>query len=72
MSECCKSGFKWGGSPVGKTGKIAGLDTYVTGDSKHAGILIIADVFGWELENTRLIADHFAKEVGATVYLPDL
>lgn len=71
MSECCKSGFKWDGKGEGKTGKIAGLDTYITGNGK-AGILIIADVFGWELENSRILADHFAKEVGATVYLPDL
>lgn len=72
MSECCKAGFKWSGSPVGKESTIAGNKTYVTGDNKDVAIMIIHDVFGWTLPNLRLIADHFAKEVGATVYLPDL
>lgn len=32
---------------------------------------MVHDAFGWEFNNTRLLADHYAKEVGATVYLPD-
>lgn len=27
---------------------------------------------GWTLNNARLLADHYAKEADATVYLPDL
>ena len=34
--------------------------------------MIIHDIFGWTLPNSRLLADHYAKEVDATVYLPDL
>lgn len=29
------------------------------------------DVFGWTFPNLRLLADHYAKEADATVYLPD-
>ena len=72
MSECCKSGFKWDGKPTGKVEKIAGLDTYVAGDNKNAAILIVHDIFGWTLPNLRILADHYAKEANATVYLPDL
>jgi len=72
MSSCCKEGFKWNGQPEGKIDKVAGLDTYIAGNTKERAILIIADVFGWTLPNARLIADHFAKECDATVYLPDL
>lgn len=72
MSNCCKSGFKWDGKPTGKEVKIAGNDAYVTGTNKDAAILIVHDVFGWTLPNARLLADHYAEEANATVYLPDL
>jgi hypothetical protein len=35
-------------------------------------VLIVSDVFGWTLPNTRLLADHFAREANLTAYLPDL
>lgn len=72
MSECCKSGFKWEAKPTGKEVKLAGLDAYVAGDNKDAAILIVHDVFGWTLPNVRVLADHYAKEANATVYIPDL
>jgi len=72
MSSCCKEGFQWNGKPTGKTSKIAGLEAYVAGSTKDRAILIVADIFGWTLPNVRLIADHFAKECEATVYVPDL
>ena len=34
--------------------------------------MLIHDIYGWTLPNSRLIADHYAEEVDATVYLPDL
>ncbi|KAF2736451.1 dienelactone hydrolase family protein [Polyplosphaeria fusca] len=71
MSDCCKSGFAWGGKPEGSETKIAGINSYVTGTSKKAAILIVHDIFGWTFTNTRVIADHFAKEADATVYLAD-
>jgi len=71
MSECCKTGFKWDGKPVGKESKLANNDAYVTGSNKDAAVLIVHDVFGWTHSNTRILADHYAKEADVTVYLPD-
>jgi dienelactone hydrolase len=34
-------------------------------------LVIITDVFGWELPNARLMADSYAKN-GVTCYVPDL
>ncbi|KAK5048020.1 hypothetical protein LTR84_006210 [Exophiala bonariae] len=71
MSSCCKTGFKWDGKPVGTESTIAGLKTYTTGSNENVAILIVADIFGWTLTNARLLADHYAKEADATVYIPD-
>lgn len=38
----------------------------------QVAVLIVHDLFGWNLPNARLLADHYAKEADATVYLPDL
>ena len=72
MSDCCKSGFKWGGKPEGKETTLGKNKAYVTGTSKSAAILYVHDIFGWTLNNARLLADHFAKEANATVYVVDL
>lgn len=71
MSNCCKEGFKWEGKPTGKETTLAGNKAYVTGKDTGVAILIVHDIFGWTFNNTRLLADHYAEEVGATVYLPD-
>jgi hypothetical protein len=34
--------------------------------------MIIHDLLGWTFTNTRILADHYAEEVDATVYVPDL
>jgi dienelactone hydrolase len=72
MQECCVKGFEWNGSPTGKVTKLGYNDTYITGSNGDVAIMVIHDVFGWTFTNTRLLADHYAREVGATVYLPDL
>jgi len=72
FSECCVKGFKWNSVPTGREESLAGLKTYVAGNNPHAAILLIHDLFGWTFVNNRLLADHYAAEVGATVYLPDL
>jgi len=69
--DCCKSGYKWDGNPEGHEGVLANNKAYITGTNKDAAILIVHDAFGWTLINTRILADHFAKEANATVYLPD-
>ncbi|KAJ5819456.1 Alpha/Beta hydrolase protein [Penicillium riverlandense] len=71
FSKCCIQGFAWQGTPTGHTGKLASNDVYITGDNTDVSILFIADLFGWTFPNVRLLADHYAREVGATVYVPD-
>ena len=34
--------------------------------------MIVHDLFGWQSPNPRLLADHYAQEVDATVFVPDL
>ena len=58
--------------PEGREGKLAGLDCYITGSNISVAILLIHDLYGWTFRNTRLLADYYAEEVGATVYLADL
>jgi len=72
MSECCLKGFRWEGTPKGQDSKLAGNNCYVTGSNSEVAILVVHDLFGWTFPNTRLLADHYAEEVGATVYVPDL
>ncbi|KAH8694211.1 putative hydrolase [Talaromyces proteolyticus] len=71
VSSCCISGFTWQGTPTGRTDKLANNDVYIAGDNPDVAILFVADLFGWTFPNVRLLADHFAREVGATVYVPD-
>ena len=72
MNECCKRSFLWNGTPSGREEKLAELDVYVSGEKKDNAVLICHDALGWKMNNTRLLADHFAKEAGVTVYIPDL
>ncbi|KAK0658899.1 putative hydrolase [Cercophora samala] len=71
MSECCLKGFKWGGEPQGSEKEVNGQQCYVTGSNPDVGIIMIHDLYGWTFGNTRLLADSYAAEVGATVYVPD-
>ncbi|KEF62921.1 esterase/lipase [Exophiala aquamarina CBS 119918] len=74
IASCCLKGFEWNGTPTGKTGRVAGVDndTYIAGDeTTDAAVLLIADLFGWTFNNIRLLADHYAREAGVTVYAPD-
>ena len=72
MQDCCRKGFRWDGTPVGREGTLGDSAAYITGENSDRAILVCHDAFGWQLNNTRLLADHYAKEVGATVYMPDL
>ncbi|KAF7555160.1 hypothetical protein G7Z17_g2387 [Cylindrodendrum hubeiense] len=71
INECCLKGFKWDGEPVGRIEKLEGEDVYVTGDNKTSAIMLIPDLFGWSFPNVRLLADHYAREINATAYVPD-
>jgi len=74
LSSCCASGHLHEGTPTGTVEKIAGLDVYVakpSDGSKTKSVIFISDVFGWNLPNTRLLADEYAKG-GLYVYVPDV
>lgn len=71
------------GTPTGKVEKMYGLDVYVARpclgpkleggeNGKAKGVIVmIPDIFGWEISNARLLADSYANEGGYLVILPD-
>ncbi|KAI1809219.1 putative endo-1,3-1,4-beta-D-glucanase [Poronia punctata] len=71
MSECCIRGIQWDAAPIGSETELAGKSCYVSGSNSSVAVMIIHDLWGWTFKNTRLLADHYAKEIGATVYVPD-
>ncbi|GAB1190845.1 hypothetical protein APSETT444_000010 [Aspergillus pseudonomiae] len=64
-------GFEWEGIPNGQNGKLGNNDAYITGDNQNNAIMIVHDILGWQFTNIRLLADHYAREANATVYVPD-
>ena len=72
LHDCCRTAFHWDGTPEGKEDKLGNNQAYISGNNPDRAILVCSDALGWRLNNTRLLVDHYAKEVGATVYLPDL
>ncbi|RDW83612.1 dienelactone hydrolase family protein [Aspergillus mulundensis] len=71
FSKCCITGFTWTGTPTGRESTLASNNTYIAGSNPDVAILFIADLFGWTFPNVRLLADHFAREIDATVFVPD-
>ncbi|KAI9687435.1 MAG: hypothetical protein M1820_010437 [Bogoriella megaspora] len=71
VDECCRTGFKWDGRPVGREGTLDKNRTYITGTNEDAAVLLVHDLYGWTLPNLRLLADHFAQEAHCTCYIPD-
>ncbi|KAK9809229.1 hypothetical protein WJX72_011712 [[Myrmecia] bisecta] len=71
--QCCDKGYDWAGTPVGTVRKLGGLDTYISQPAKQTdkAILVIGDVWGWELKNARLTADKYAA-AGFLAVVPDL
>lgn len=69
--EHCITGAIHTGNPVGSTSQIEGRETYITGSDNTNAVLYLTDVFGHKLVNHQLLADTFAKELSATVYVPD-
>lgn len=71
----CASGYLHEGTPVGHVEALHGLPTYVSEppseDSSKGIVVIISDAFGWDLNNSRILADAYAKRANVTVYLPD-
>jgi hypothetical protein len=62
--DCCFTGVKHTGEPVGRTAEFGGLSTYISepksGEAKGI-ILFFADVFGPFYINNQLLQDYFAE-----------
>lgn len=70
LSSCCVSGHLHSGTPKGSEQTIGGLPTYVTG-SGNKTVVFVTDIFGYKLNNVRILADEFADQ-GFKVVIPDL
>ena len=70
-SEHCAIGSIHTGTPIGTESVVADRKCYVTGSNKTNALLYIPDVYGYEYNNHRLLADTFAKEIDVTVYVGD-
>lgn len=61
--------------PRGEETTIHGVATYAThpdpGVEPLGTVVLLTDAFGWTLQNTRALADAYAKRVPCTVYVPD-
>ncbi|KAM0751010.1 alpha/beta-hydrolase [Meredithblackwellia eburnea MCA 4105] len=73
LGKCCVSGHLHEGTPQGSVKQLDGLDVYVTGDpaNKDKTIVYVTDIFGFQLNNARLLADEIAAN-GFYVVIPDL
>lgn len=71
MSSCCLSGALHNhATPKGHEIKLGDLPCYVAepeGKSKSQTLIFLTDIFGYDLPNTRLLADEYAK---AGFYVP--
>ena len=74
MTSCCKGQVHEGQTK----GRIETLHTHPTNiaeppNGEPKGIItIITDGFGWDLINSRMLADVYAERIGARVLLPDV
>ncbi|KAI5210306.1 hypothetical protein AUEXF2481DRAFT_24985 [Aureobasidium subglaciale EXF-2481] len=73
--RCCASGSLHTGIPTGTTSKLHDLDVYIASPSPEKTpkgiVVILPDIFGWTLPNTRILADSFAANGDFLVMLPD-
>jgi dienelactone hydrolase len=71
----CFTGAVSTSTPTGTTSIIHGLPTYVAQPDdgiKPKGLIVyVADAFGWDFVNNRVLADVYAKKGGFVVYVPD-
>ncbi|WWC66802.1 uncharacterized protein I206_100708 [Kwoniella pini CBS 10737] len=75
VSPCCITGHVHEGTPLGSFEIIHGLRTYVSNpkpptSGKQNVVVLISDIFGVDLVNTKLVADEYAGN-GWKVLLPD-
>ena len=72
----CGSGKLHEGTTVGRVENVHGLPCYITeppnGAAPKGIVVFLPDAFGWELVNSRLLADVYARRAGVKVLLPDI
>ncbi|OHE92892.1 dienelactone hydrolase [Colletotrichum orchidophilum] len=76
-ADCFKGTLRGDVEPRGTEETLYGLPTYVArpepGRGEPAGVVVILpDVFGWTLRNSRALADAYANRIPAVVLLPEL
>ncbi|KAH0370660.1 dienelactone hydrolase family protein, partial [Aureobasidium melanogenum] len=72
--QCCVSGSLHTGTPTGTVSKLHGFDVYIASPPSEPPkgiVVILPDIFGWTLPNTRILADNFAAKGNFLVMLPD-
>ncbi len=71
----CATGTLHAGTPTGHVETLHGLPTYIaeppSGTSLRGIVVILPDAFGWELPNSRILADNYASKGKFTVLLPE-
>jgi hypothetical protein len=74
-ADCFKGTLRGDVTPTGTVVETYGLPTYVAkpeeGKEPLGLIVYVADGMGWELLNTRALADTYAKRIPAVVLVPD-
>ncbi|KAI8276054.1 hypothetical protein K4K60_008122 [Colletotrichum sp. SAR11_57] len=75
-ADCFKGTLRGDVEPQGTEETVSGLPTYVArpepGREPAGIVVVIPDVFGWKLRNTRALADAYAKRIPAVVLLPEV
>ncbi|KAI3542944.1 dienelactone hydrolase [Colletotrichum filicis] len=76
-ADCFKGTLRGDTELKGTVETVYGLPTYVArpepGRGEPAGVVVILpDAMGWELQNTRALADAYANRIPAVVLLPEL
>ncbi|TIC05092.1 alpha/beta-hydrolase [Wallemia mellicola] len=75
MMNCCKTiGSFSTKTPKGIESTVADHKVYITSPDHSQNdvvVVVVPDVFGWKLTNTRVLADGYAKQAGVRVYVPD-
>lgn len=73
MASCpdCKKGSILPGEP---TGRMVNGAYFAAGPSENdsRAIILLTDIFGLALVNSKLLADHFSKCLSADVWIPDM
>ena len=74
--QCAAGHLKEADALEGRVEALHGLPTYITeptqDQSPKGMIVIVPDGLGWDLPNTRILADTYARRTGCRVYVPDL